>query len=127
MSATANTNLLAIRGLLGALPRLKGGDAGEMLNKLILTRAKPIADVVFGVDNALWHKAHAANVLDAYNGPAARRPSVAEVGAGVYRGNTSDVAAGRWDLVLEGDAIDRFRQVRRGAHFVDRSQWVEGP
>ncbi len=62
---------------------VKGGDAGEMLNKLILTRAKPIADVVFGIDNALWHKAHAANVLDAYDGPAARRPSVAEVGAGV--------------------------------------------
>ncbi len=65
------------------LQLVKGGDAGEMLNKLILTRAKPIADVVFGIDNALWHKAHAANVLDAYDGPAARRPSVAEVGAGV--------------------------------------------
>ena len=62
---------------------IKGGDAGEMLNKLILTRAKPIADVVFGIDNALWHKAHAANVLDPYDGPAARQPSVAEVGAGV--------------------------------------------
>lgn len=62
---------------------VKGGDAGEMLNKLILTRAKPIADVVFGIDNALWHKAHAANVLEAYEGPAARRPAVAEVGAGV--------------------------------------------
>ena len=62
---------------------VKGGDAGERLNKLILTRAKPIADVVFGIDNALWHKAHAANVLDTYDGPAARRPSVAEVGAGV--------------------------------------------
>ncbi|HEX5388277.1 MAG TPA: thiamine ABC transporter substrate-binding protein [Burkholderiaceae bacterium] len=65
------------------LQLIKGGDAGEMLNKLILTRAKPIADVVFGIDNALWHKAHAANVLDAYEGPAARRPAVAEVGAGV--------------------------------------------
>lgn len=65
------------------LQLIKGGDAGEMLNKLILTRAKPIADVVFGIDNALWHKAHAANVLDPYDGPAARRPAVAEVGAGV--------------------------------------------
>ncbi|MFC7459473.1 thiamine ABC transporter substrate-binding protein [Hydrogenophaga defluvii] len=65
------------------LQLIKGGDAGEMLNKLILTRAKPIADVVFGIDNALWHKARAANVLDTYDGPAARRPSVAEVGAGV--------------------------------------------
>jgi len=43
----------------------KAGDAGEMLNKLILTRANPIADVVYGIDNALAPKAIAANVLDA--------------------------------------------------------------
>ena len=53
----------------------KGGDAGEMLNKLILTRANPIADVVFGIDNALAPKALAAQVLDTYSGPAASRPS----------------------------------------------------
>ena len=41
----------------------KAGDAGEMLNKLILTRANPIADVVFGIDNALAPKALAAGVL----------------------------------------------------------------
>lgn len=55
----------------------KGGDAGEMLNKLILTKANPIADVVFGIDNALVHKALAADVLDSYNGPAAKRASAA--------------------------------------------------
>jgi thiamine transport system substrate-binding protein len=43
---------------------IKGGDAGEMLNKLILTRAKPVADVVFGIDNALIAKAQAAKVLE---------------------------------------------------------------
>ena len=37
---------------------LKAGDAGEMLNKLILTRANPIADVVFGVDNTLAARAN---------------------------------------------------------------------
>ncbi|MEO7938889.1 MAG: thiamine ABC transporter substrate-binding protein [Burkholderiaceae bacterium] len=52
---------------------IKGGDAGEMLNKLILTRAQPIADVVFGIDNLLVAKAEAANVLDLYAGPAATR------------------------------------------------------
>ena len=56
---------------------IKAGDAGEMLNKLILTRAQPIADVVFGLDNALMGKAAAANVLDSYTGPAASRASVA--------------------------------------------------
>lgn len=43
---------------------IKGGDAGEMLNKLILTRAQPIADVVFGIDNTLVGKAMAAGVLE---------------------------------------------------------------
>lgn len=43
---------------------VKSGDAGEMLNKLILTRAQPIADVVFGIDNILAHKAVAAGVID---------------------------------------------------------------
>jgi thiamine transport system substrate-binding protein len=51
----------------------KAGDAGEMLNKLILTRDKPIADVVFGIDNTLAPKAIGANVLDNYSGPATKR------------------------------------------------------
>ena len=62
---------------------IKGGDAGEMLNKLILTRAQPIADVVFGIDNALVVKAQAAEVLDSYTGPAAQRPAAAPLAAGV--------------------------------------------
>ena len=49
---------------------IKGGDAGEMLNKLILTRAQPVADVVFGIDNALIAKAQAASVLEAHGLPA---------------------------------------------------------
>lgn len=43
---------------------IKGGNAGEMLNKLILTQANPVADVVFGIDNTLHAKAQAAGVLD---------------------------------------------------------------
>ena len=49
---------------------IKGGDAGEMLNKLILTRSNPVADVVFGIDNALIAKAQAAGVLDSTPAPA---------------------------------------------------------
>ena len=59
----------------------KAGDAGEMLNKLILTRKAPVADVVFGIDNALAAKALAADVLDAYAGPAASRESLAALPA----------------------------------------------
>jgi len=43
---------------------IKGGDAGEMLNKLILTRARPVADVVYGIDNTQVSKALGAGVLD---------------------------------------------------------------
>jgi len=46
------------------LALIKGGDAGEMLNKLILTRAQPVADVVFGIDNTLQAKAQSAGVLE---------------------------------------------------------------
>jgi len=64
----------------------KAGDAGEMLNKLILTRANPIADVVFGIDNVLAPKALAAEVLDAYDGPLAKpgsNPSAVTLPAGL--------------------------------------------
>ena len=62
---------------------VKAGDAGEMLNKLILTRAQPIADVVFGLDNALIAKALAANVVEPYSGAAAQRASVVPLASGV--------------------------------------------
>lgn len=48
----------------------KSGDAGEMLNKLILTRSNPVADVVFGIDNVLAPKALAAQVLAPLEGAA---------------------------------------------------------
>jgi thiamine transport system substrate-binding protein len=54
---------------------IKGGDAGEMLNKLILTKAAPIADVVYGVDNSLVGKALAQGVIEPYSGPASTRKS----------------------------------------------------
>jgi thiamine transport system substrate-binding protein len=58
---------------------VKGGDAGEMLNKLILTRAKPVADVVFGIDNTLVGKALAAGVLEPLS-PQAADASDADLG-----------------------------------------------
>src|SRR5690606_9969557 len=61
---------------------VKGGDAGALLNRLILTRAHPIADVVFGIDNALLPRALQAGVLQAYDGPAARRASAVPIGDG---------------------------------------------
>lgn len=56
---------------------VKGGDAGEMLNKLILSKAAPVADVVYGIDNTLLPRALAAGIVDAYPGAAAKRNAAA--------------------------------------------------
>lgn len=61
---------------------VKAGDAGEMLNKLILTRAQPIGDVVYGIDNTLIAKAQAAGVLDAYTAQAPQRAGSLSLGSG---------------------------------------------
>jgi thiamine transport system substrate-binding protein len=62
---------------------VKAGDAGEMTNKLILTKAKPIADVVYGIDNTLLPRALAAGVIEPYTGPAAQRTAVVAMEGGV--------------------------------------------
>jgi thiamine transport system substrate-binding protein len=92
---------------------IKGGDAGEMLNKLILTRGKPIADVVFGIDNSLAAKANQAGVLEAYTGPAAAANSVVQVGAnlipvdyGYVTINVDKVAFSKTGLPLPKDLKD---------------------
>ena len=55
---------------------IKGGDAGAMLNKLILTKDAPIADVVYGIDNTLLEKARSARILEPYKSPlAAQTPA----------------------------------------------------
>lgn len=65
------------------LSLIKAGDAGEMLNKLILTRAQPIGDVVYGLDNALVAKAQAAGVIEPYTGAAAKRNAAATLPFGM--------------------------------------------
>jgi len=48
----------------------QGGDAGAMLNKAILTKDAPIADVIFGVDNTFLSRALEADIFEAYQSPA---------------------------------------------------------
>ena len=49
---------------------LKSGDAGSALNKAILSKSAPIADVLYGVDNTFLSRALAANLFEAYAAPA---------------------------------------------------------
>ncbi len=50
---------------------IKGGDAGAMTNRLILTQQNPIADVVYGIDNTLLARALKADILAPYRPKAA--------------------------------------------------------
>jgi thiamine transport system substrate-binding protein len=60
---------------------LKGGDAGEMVNKAILTKDAPLADVLYGIDNTFLSRALDAGIFDAYASPAiASVPDALEAG-----------------------------------------------
>ncbi len=48
---------------------LQAGDAGEVVNRAILTREHPIADVLYGVDNTLLARAREAGIFEAYVSP----------------------------------------------------------
>ena len=43
-----------------------GGDAGELANKLVLTKLSPLGDVVFGIDNTFASRVADAGVLTEY-------------------------------------------------------------
>src|SRR5690625_5061341 len=45
---------------------LPAGDAGEVVSRAILTAGRPIADVLFGVDNNLMVRAFEAQIFEPY-------------------------------------------------------------
>lgn len=49
---------------------VSGGDAGATLNRAILTRARPVADVLFGVDEGMAPRALAADLFEPYRSAA---------------------------------------------------------
>ncbi len=49
---------------------LKSGDAGEMLNTLLLSKDAPLGDVVYGIDNTFLSRALAGNLFRPYAAPA---------------------------------------------------------
>ena len=49
---------------------LQSGDAGAALNKAILTKDAPLADVLFGVDNTFLSRALEGDIFEAYESPA---------------------------------------------------------
>lgn len=61
------TNLTGI-----AVEVLAQDDAGAVVNKAIVTKDNPVADVLFGVDNALIHRAKANGLFQPYESPNAQ-------------------------------------------------------
>ncbi|HXF85580.1 MAG TPA: thiamine ABC transporter substrate-binding protein [Anaerolineales bacterium] len=51
---------------------LQSGDAGTTLNKAILAKDAPLADLLFGVDNTFLSRALDADILESYNSPLLR-------------------------------------------------------
>jgi thiamine transport system substrate-binding protein len=49
---------------------LKSGDAGAALNKAMLTKEAPLADLLFGVDNTFLSRALEGDIFEAYESPA---------------------------------------------------------
>ena len=49
---------------------LPAGDAGTMINQAILAKARPLADVLYGVDNTFMGRALAADIFEPYQSPA---------------------------------------------------------
>src|SRR5512146_2804427 len=48
---------------------IKSGDAGTALNKAILSKDNPIADVFYGVDNTFLSRALQEGIYEPYNSP----------------------------------------------------------
>ncbi|RPI93992.1 MAG: thiamine ABC transporter substrate-binding protein [Chloroflexi bacterium] len=48
---------------------LQSGDAGAVLNKAVLTKDAPLADLLFGVDNTFLSRALEADIFEAYESP----------------------------------------------------------
>jgi thiamine transport system substrate-binding protein len=48
---------------------LRSGDAGQVVNQAILAKDAPLADVLYGVDNAFLSRALAAGIFEPYTSP----------------------------------------------------------
>src|SRR5215208_505546 len=48
---------------------LQSGDAGAVLNKAVLTKDAPLADILYSVDNTFLSRALEADIFESYDSP----------------------------------------------------------
>ncbi len=67
-----------------AVEFIPAGDAGEMVNRAVLSSGNPEADVLFGIDTTLLSRAIDADVFDPYTSSVdALRPELRDAGLGI--------------------------------------------
>lgn len=108
---------------------LQAGDAGEVVNRAILTKDHPIADVLYGVDNTLLARARDAGIFEPYASPElARVPAslqfspdhlVTPVDVGYVVFNADKAALADAKLPLPGDLEDLAAPGYRGLTVVE--------
>ncbi|MFM7213140.1 MAG: thiamine ABC transporter substrate binding subunit, partial [Actinomycetota bacterium] len=101
-----------------------GGDAGEMVNRAVLSAGKPDADVLFGIDSTLLTRAVNAGVFDPYVSAdsASLRPELATLGEGVVTAiddgdvcvNIDDGWFAEWDVAAPTSLDDLVKPEYRG-------------
>ncbi len=74
---------------------LAQGDAGEVVSRAIASKDAPVADALFGVDNALIHRAREAGIFQPYEGRASAY--VAERYKAPFRGDNDTLLATPFD------------------------------
>lgn len=68
--AISDETLQAFKDQTGiTVDKVLGGDAGELVNRAILTKGKPEGDVLWGVDNTLLSRAEAEGIFVPYASP----------------------------------------------------------
>ncbi|MEX2535343.1 MAG: thiamine ABC transporter substrate-binding protein [Trueperaceae bacterium] len=80
---------------------LPAGDAGQVVSRAILTRERPIADVLFGVDNSLLTRAIEAEIFEPYRSPLLEHVPPELVFDPEYRVTPVDVGYVNFNIDLE--------------------------
>jgi len=76
------------------------GDAGALVNELILTKDHPLGDVVYGIDNTFASRAIDAGILEDYTSPA---PASADAAAFAVPGSAALTAVDYSDVCINVD------------------------
>ena len=108
---------------------ISGGDAGETLNRAILTKDNPVADLLYGVDNSLLARAKAAELFVPYESPALQNInsrylfdesfSVTPINLGYVNFNLDKAYFAENGLALPSDILDLREDTYRGLSVVE--------